>query len=210
MKRHIYYLILTIMLAALSASSLVLAQTTPNSKSRLDIKPKSKTTATGSSQKAAVPFLRNPETGKFPSEIRVNRSTTINEFYRQLINSQPSKVQPTADIAIKTTNESKTNSDEAFQNVEKLYSNDKITISNIYPNPASEIANIDYSLSPSVGEAKLVFINVLGSTVGEYVLEKNERKLSIRTSEYSNGFYFYQLYVDGKSLVTKKLLIRRQ
>ena len=210
MRRTIYYLITTILLAAWSASGALYAQTASGSKSRLDIKPKSKApTSSSTLNQTGVPFLKNPQKGKFPSEIRVNRSTSINEFYRQLLNAQITKPQST-ETAVKVAAEQKTNSEEALQSVEKLYHNDKITISNIYPNPASEVAAVDYSIAPSVGEAKLVFYNVLGAPVGEFHLDKTERKLTIRTSEYTNGLYFYQLYVDGKSLVTKKLLIRNQ
>jgi hypothetical protein len=209
MKRNLYYLIATILLTAWSVTGALYAQTASGNKSRLDIKPKSKTTTANNFNQTGVPFLKSPQKGKFPSEIRVNRSTTINEFYRQLLNTQSLKT-PITETAIKVSNEGKNNPEEVLQNVEKLYQNDKISISNIYPNPASEVAAVDYAIAPGVGEAKLVFYNVLGAPVGEFPLDRNERKLTIRTSEYTNGLYFYQLYVDGKSLVTKKLLIRNQ
>ncbi|MFN8356864.1 MAG: T9SS type A sorting domain-containing protein [Spirosomataceae bacterium] len=206
MKRIIHFLIMLMLIAAIPASSSLYAQSA-SSKSRLDIKPKS--AEAKSNHKLGVPFLKAPATDR----LVVNRSTAINQFYRSLLTSQrstkKSSIGETSTSSIVATSESKLG-EETLQSVEKLFSNDKITISNIYPNPANESAMVDYVVSPSVTEAKLVFYNVLGSPVNSYVLDKNERKLSIRTSEYDNGIYFYQLYLDGKTLATKKLLIRHQ
>ena len=204
MTRLIYYLILLMLIAAVPATTSVYAQ----SKSRLDIKPKS--TTTQPSQKLGVPFLKPA----LSDRLVIKRSTAISQFYRSILTSQQTtkKTNSGSELIANTvvsTNEVKAN-EESLQNVEKLFSNDKITISNFYPNPANEYAMVDYVLSPSVNEAKLVFYNVLGSEVTGYPLEKNERKMTIRTSEIANGIYFYQLYVDGKTLATKKLLVRHQ
>ena len=210
MKRIIRYLILLVLLAAIATSTLY-AQ---SSKSRLDIKPQS--ASVKSSQRFSFPFLKPAASDR----LVVNRSTAINQFYRSLLTSQQVPVIPQtvtkkasngdANNSIVATSSEARAAEETLQSVEKLFSNDKITISNIYPNPANEIAMVDYVISPNVTEAKLVFYNVLGSPVNNYVLDKTERKMSIRTSEYDNGIYFYQLYVDGKTLATKKLLIRHQ
>jgi hypothetical protein len=49
---------------------------------------------------------------------------------------------------------------------------------------------------------------VLGNVVGEYTLVKDARRLNISTLELTSGVYFYALYVDGKNLVTRKLIIK--
>jgi hypothetical protein len=91
-----------------------------------------------------------------------------------------------------------------------LYTSERITVSNIYPNPASEFAELDYSIQNSVRDAKVIFYNVLGSQVAEFVLDKSDRKLRINTREMPTGVYFYQLAVDGKKVATKKMLVRHQ
>lgn len=93
---------------------------------------------------------------------------------------------------------------------ELLFSNDKISISSVYPNPASAFASIDYHLGNEANSAKIILCNVLGSVVGEYMLVKDARKLNISTIDLSSGVYFYSLYVDGKNLVTRKLIIKHQ
>jgi hypothetical protein len=91
-----------------------------------------------------------------------------------------------------------------------MFANEHIAVSNIYPNPANDYAEIAYQYTGSVNEAKLVLINVLGSPVAEYELAKNDRKLRIATSDMMTGYYFYQLSLDGKKVATKKLLVRHQ
>lgn len=91
-----------------------------------------------------------------------------------------------------------------------LFSNEKISISSIYPNPASSYASIDYNLSNQRDQAKIILCNVLGNVVGEYPLVKDAKRLYISTQELSSGVYFYTLSVEGKSLITKKLIIRHQ
>lgn len=93
-------------------------------------------------------------------------------------------------------------------NVDLLFSNDKISISSVYPNPASAYASIDYTLAANVTSAKIILCNVLGNVVGEYTLIRDARRLNISTLELTSGVYFYALYVDGKNLVTRKLIIK--
>jgi hypothetical protein len=93
---------------------------------------------------------------------------------------------------------------------ELLFSDDKISISSVYPNPASAFASIDYHLGGEANSAKIILCNVLGSVVGEYTLVKDARKLNISTMDLTSGVYFYSLYVDGKTLVTRKLIIKHQ
>lgn len=91
---------------------------------------------------------------------------------------------------------------------EVLFSNEKISISSVYPNPASAYASIDYQLFRDTDNAKIILCNVLGNVVGEYTLIRDAKRLHISTLELNSGVYFYTLSVDGKSLVTRKLIIK--
>lgn len=91
---------------------------------------------------------------------------------------------------------------------EILFSNEKISISSVYPNPASAYASIDYQLLRDTDNAKIILCNVLGNVVGEYTLIRDARTLHISTLELNSGVYFYTLSVDGKSLITRKLIIK--
>ena len=65
-------------------------------------------------------------------------------------------------------------------------------------------------MSGTVGEAKLVLLNVLGAPIAEYGLDRNDRKVRIVTRDLATGYYLYQLSVEGKKVATKRLLVRHQ
>lgn len=90
-----------------------------------------------------------------------------------------------------------------------MFNSNSISLSDIYPNPVSDVAYISYLIYDEEIEAKIVFHNVLGSGVGEYTLNPVEQELKIITTEFKPGVYFYTLYVDNEGKVTKKLIIKK-
>ena len=47
------------------------------------------------------------------------------------------------------------------------------SISDIYPNPASNFVSIDYELTPQVKTAQIRIVNLLGTLVTEAEIERN-------------------------------------
>ena len=92
----------------------------------------------------------------------------------------------------------------------RLYASDRLWVSNVYPNPADDVTELDYQVNGPVNEAKLILLNVLGAPIAEYNLDRNDRKVRIVTRDLSTGYYLYQLSVDGKKVATKRLLVRHQ
>jgi len=90
-----------------------------------------------------------------------------------------------------------------------LYVSDQVVVSNIYPNPASDNVSFNYIFYDAQTSVKVVVRNVLGSMVGEYMLSAQERQLTIPVERFIPGVYFYTLWVNNKSVVTKKLIIKR-
>ena len=82
------------------------------------------------------------------------------------------------------------------------------SVSDVYPNPAVNTVNIDYSMPNTVTSAKVSIVNLLGSLVKESVVELNANKLSMDISELEGGIYFYNLIVNGEIYKTKKLIIQ--
>lgn len=146
--------------------------------------------------------------------LSVQKPMALNNFYRTLLFSNTASVESTAvsttEVVEKNVEKRTTGIESAPRAEEQLYTSDKITVSNIYPNPASEYAEIDYTISPDLRDAKLIVYNVLGSQMAEYPLVKNDTKLRINTREMSTGLYFYQLALEGKKVATKKMLVRHQ
>ena len=86
---------------------------------------------------------------------------------------------------------------------------EKITISNIYPNPATQFATIDYTVQQNFNSASVTFYNLLGKQIGEFELSKASDKLRVNVSNWESGMYMYKLTVDGRKVSTKKLLVNR-
>lgn len=91
-----------------------------------------------------------------------------------------------------------------------LFVNDRVWVSHVYPNPALDFVDIDFQITSSVREVTLTFYNVLGQEVKEVVLEKDQKNTHISLREFNSGMYMYQLSIDGRSVATKKLIVRKQ
>ncbi|GAB4472558.1 MAG: hypothetical protein OHK0057_17210 [Thermoflexibacter sp.] len=92
---------------------------------------------------------------------------------------------------------------------DKLFVNEQIDISNIYPNPANDLVKFNYHIIDTNAKVKITIRNVLGSIVKEEELSPQAHQLEIAVNEYSAGIYFYTLSINNKSIITKKFLVRR-
>ena len=124
--------------------------------------------------------------------ISFNSKNNYTQFYRDLLINNNSK---------------KTEARVVVSQVQENFA-EKITVSNIYPNPANDFAYIDYTVSGNFTAANVSFFNLLGKQLAEYPLTKSNDKLRINTSSWESGIYMYQLIIDGKKVATKKLLVR--
>jgi hypothetical protein len=204
-------LMLTVLLSGLQTS----AQTDNRHKSRLEIKPKAKTLSSSVLFKKTSFSFFQPTFLSLDRNTNYQRSTVINQYFTNSFLLQPVKnqvvkveslgIQPVANLV-----EKENKVEEFISSEDRLFSNDKLTVSNIYPNPADDHADIDSVISSQFGEAKITFYNVLGNEMKEEVLDKDQKRLRVSTREWNNGIYLYQLSSEGKSLVTKKLLVRHQ
>lgn len=183
--------------------------------SRLNIKPVAKKKTISNKH---FPFVKT-----FKSEgasFDLKQSKTVNLYFANyLINRNLSKAQvkeasarPVQIVEVaNTSNRVASNESEAeAEPGERLITLDGLNISNIYPNPADDNGYFDYTFTANnFKEVKIDFFNVLGSPMNATVyLEKFDRKVRVNLKEFPNGFYFYQLIADGKTLATKKLLVR--
>ena len=191
------------------------AQTDNRHKSRLDIKPKNKALSSSVLFKKTSFSFFQPSFLSLDRNVNYQRSTVINQyftnsFFLQPVKNQAIKPESLAIQSVSTIVEKENKLEEFISSEDRLFSNDKLTVSNIYPNPADDHADIDYVISSQIGEVKVAFYNVLGNEMKEEILDKDQRKVRVSTREWSNGIYLYQLSSEGKSLVTKKLLVRHQ
>ncbi|MBX2967108.1 MAG: T9SS type A sorting domain-containing protein [Cyclobacteriaceae bacterium] len=90
-----------------------------------------------------------------------------------------------------------------------IYSSRFVTVHDVYPNPVSDVAHIEYKLQSDQVKAKIVIHNILGSALSEYPLPFMETHVKIKTEELTPGIYFYTLYLENEGVMTRKLIVRR-
>jgi len=90
-----------------------------------------------------------------------------------------------------------------------IFQSKEITIQDVYPNPASDQAYIDYKIHNENSKAKLLIHNILGRVLGDYPLPSSETKIKIPTEDLPTGVYFYTLYIDQEGVLTRKLVVRK-
>ena len=76
-----------------------------------------------------------------------------------------------------------------------------------YPNPANEQLTVGYTMS-GAETARLVLQNVLGTAVREESLSGGSGKIRMNVSDLPEGLYFYSLYANGKSVSTRKVVVK--
>lgn len=145
------------------------------------------------------------------------KNTAIRDYYRAILiapNAQPAKLPVGTRAAVTPESTSvplvERNLSEPTRPEDRMYSSEQLTVSNIYPNPAHEVAEIDYVMGNGVGGASITLLNILGSPIAEYSLDRSERKVVLQTRDLPTGYYFYQLSVEGAKVATKKLLVKHQ
>jgi len=84
-----------------------------------------------------------------------------------------------------------------------------ISFGSVYPNPSNRIAQIDYQIKNPNANIKLVINSFIGNPIEELTLSPQQRTVLINVSDFNPGVYFYTLIVDGKNIVTKKLVVQK-
>lgn len=90
-----------------------------------------------------------------------------------------------------------------------IFQSKEITIQDVYPNPASDQAFMEYKIHNENIKAKLLIHNILGRILGDYQLPSSEVRLKIPTEDLPIGVYFYTIYIDQEGVLTRKLVVRK-
>lgn len=80
------------------------------------------------------------------------------------------------------------------------------SISTPYPNPANNLAYVNYSI-PVGSKAILQVMNICGKIEKQYSLNESNGALKMNVSDLSSGIYFCSLTIDNKVIKTSKLII---
>lgn len=98
---------------------------------------------------------------------------------------------------------------EGKQEKGHIYSSSLITIHDLYPNPVVTSARIDYDIHQEHVKAKIIIHNILGSPLSAYDLLASQNSLKIEADQLNTGIYFYTLYVNNESVLTRKLMVKK-
>lgn len=177
---------------------------------------------TPSTQKATVPVISSkrfsivpkPVTTAPDRSVTLRKNAPINEYYRALLVDRSAAKPPvrpaSGDATPVATSDIRPTPSLEDRIEDRLFANERLWVSNAYPNPADEFVELDYQFSGMNGEASLGLLNILGAPVAEHKLDRSDRKIRIATRDLPTGYYLYRLSVDGKKVATKRLLVRHQ
>jgi len=197
MIRSLLHFLLVLCLFGLCMPGMLYAQTDAKSKSRLYIQ--------RSLQKPTLPILLSKRSFQVNPYLQTNLDLKQNTFVSQYLKATYAKSSSTNTvngIAERRLVEENMNNDKY------LFYNDRIQVSHVYPNPASDFVDVDYQLT-SNQDFRLSFYNVIGEQVKEFSLDRDQRTMRISLRDFSSGMYLYQLSIDGRSVATKKLIVRK-
>lgn len=93
---------------------------------------------------------------------------------------------------------------------QNIYNSRLITLHDVYPNPVTDNATVNYKVQSDRVKAKIIVHNILGNIVGEYQLPPTENFVRIKADDLSAGIYFYTLYIDNESVMTRKLIVKKE
>jgi hypothetical protein len=93
--------------------------------------------------------------------------------------------------------------------IQDVFLGNQSGISESFPNPAVDVAKINYALSAGWQHAELKIYSMLGAQVKEVELTEDQGTLILNVADLPSGMYFYTLVVDDKSIATKKMLVTK-
>jgi len=80
---------------------------------------------------------------------------------------------------------------------------------NNYPNPFTDATTItfDFHSLSSNTKGEIVITDILGNEIKSFPIYTNEGKMTFDRGDLQSGLYFYSLKIDGKPLVTRKMVV---
>lgn len=82
------------------------------------------------------------------------------------------------------------------------------SISEIYPNPAEQVAHFDYELAAPNQKASVEIYSLIGAIVWMQELPSTKGTVSVALTNFKRGIYFYRLKVGGEKTSVRKLVVR--
>ena len=84
----------------------------------------------------------------------------------------------------------------------------EVVLGHAYPNPASSVVRFDYEL-PGAANASVSVYNLLGQEVLKQDLNALQGQAVLSVADLTEGIYFCNLKVDGRTVKTEKFIVRK-
>jgi hypothetical protein len=85
----------------------------------------------------------------------------------------------------------------------------RILLSQNVPNPFSNSTTISYSIPQQFSSAKIIVTDKNGNALKQINLSNNKGNVTVDAATLSSGAYQYSLYVDGRLIDTKQMIINK-
>ena len=98
------------------------------------------------------------------------------------------------------------------KNITDIKSANADVLAQNFPNPFSNSTTINYSLPQSgIGgtSAKIIVTDKNGNALKQFSVSQNKGSITVDASTLSSGAYQYSLYVDGKLIATKEMILSK-
>lgn len=95
----------------------------------------------------------------------------------------------------------------SLDNTQSIQNNTFSATLNAYPNPATTRVTIEHDLNTSDGKTELVIRNITGTQLYSTPINGSSRT-NVSLENFSAGIYFYSIENQGKTIATKKLIIK--
>lgn len=133
----------------------------------------------------------------FPNKLNLNAKAEYTQFYRNLllnpvVISKSEGAKQTTGIVNKPVAEKPL---------------DKIGFGKVFPNPADVYATIPVKINTDFKSARIVLMNMVGEILQEHTIVKDTKEIRLNTVGLTSGIYMVQGIVDGKKVMTQKLLV---
>ena len=83
-----------------------------------------------------------------------------------------------------------------------------VSVSEIYPNPAEQMAYFDYRMPQKNKSVRIEIFNLIGKVVWKEELNRTSGTAAVNLNNFKRGIYFYRLQVDSDKTSIKKLVVR--
>lgn len=89
-----------------------------------------------------------------------------------------------------------------------LENNTKAFMEQNIPNPFTDQTTIRYQLPENSTSAEIMVMDLNGTLIKSYAINKNQSEIIVKSSEIGKGLFIYSLVQNGHEIVTKKMIVK--